>query len=73
MIEYRRKLTMNSWHFCPNCSDWPEDNYEAEIEVPSQGALCGECKIRRANQTLNINRETITRNETEVHRLGTGT
>jgi hypothetical protein len=31
------------WHFCRNCSSWPEEDYEEETMEPRQDLICTEC------------------------------
>jgi hypothetical protein len=41
--EHRKDRGGQTWHFCRNCSHWPEDNYEVHIMPPGTGELCNEC------------------------------
>ena len=49
MITYRRKNDSDTWHWCRNCSNWPEDigvYYKIELKEgkrPSSGKLDNEC------------------------------
>lgn len=48
MFEFRRNHGDKKWHFCQNCSDWPESDYEFRIGkvVPQTGDPCWECHGR---------------------------
>ena len=40
---YRMRNGTRVWHFCSNCSEWPESEFtEAEMQ-PVTGLFCGEC------------------------------
>jgi hypothetical protein len=49
--QYRKQKGTDTWHFCSNCSTWPTSNYEASSEKPTEGALCNECKAKKANNS----------------------
>ena len=38
----RRKRGQPTWHYCQNCSGWPESDYETG-EAPAGGGACWEC------------------------------
>jgi hypothetical protein len=44
---YRKASGCQTWHFCSNCSHWPEEHYEEQVVVPGTGQLCNECKVLR--------------------------
>jgi hypothetical protein len=44
---YRKASDCQTWHFCSNCSHWPEEHYEEQVVVPGTGQLCNECKVLR--------------------------
>ncbi|MFC2070352.1 hypothetical protein ACFLTB_04180 [Chloroflexota bacterium] len=44
MNTYRRKRESNDpWHFCGNCSEFPESGYDERLELPESGEPCKEC------------------------------
>jgi len=44
---FRRHSNGNAiWHFCQNCSGWPERDYKEETKEPPMGLLCSECTRR---------------------------
>jgi hypothetical protein len=45
---YRRNFDGTTWHFCRTCSQWPLNDFEEESTVSGRGALCSECKAKRA-------------------------
>jgi len=48
-ITYRREEGSEKWHFCKNCSTWPNSDY-IEITAPQHtltGSLCLECITKR--------------------------
>jgi hypothetical protein len=47
---YRKASDCQTWHFCSNCSHWPEDDYEQQTVTPEDGELCNECKALRQEQ-----------------------
>jgi hypothetical protein len=45
---YRKTGDGDTWHFNPDCSQWPLAGY-VELEIlPSVGEFCNECKARHA-------------------------
>jgi len=44
---YRRKQESEIWHFCSNCSQWPEDHYLEQRQAPGTGEMCNECTVKR--------------------------
>lgn len=47
MAKYRRskdKDTGVKWHWCTNCSRWPESNYEEITTFNIIPGLCRECR-----------------------------
>ena len=41
---YRRlNYLASKWHFCRNCTRWPEVVYEETGDVPADGRVCPEC------------------------------
>lgn len=47
-LEYRKGSGQTTWHFCPNCSNWPTTNYHSRIKA-TIGELCNECQAKLAN------------------------
>ena len=47
---YRKKKGTDTWHWCQNCTKWPEFNYDQERlqgrERPKTGELCEECNAK---------------------------
>lgn len=51
--EYRRrKQTSDTWHWCTNCPNWPQSNFETWCGDgrPSQGELCNTCRALEARR-----------------------
>ncbi len=44
MPEYRRAQGSDVWHWCTNCSQWPESDYDARFTEPMAGELDSECR-----------------------------
>jgi hypothetical protein len=44
---YRKASDCQTWHFCTNCSHWPEADYEELAAAPESGELCNQCKTLR--------------------------
>jgi hypothetical protein len=44
---YRKASACQTWHFCSNCSHWPEDDFEQLTVPPEIAQLCNECKTLR--------------------------
>jgi hypothetical protein len=38
---YRREKNQEAWHFCRNCRDWPNENFEERTMEPAR--LCRKC------------------------------
>ena len=48
-MTYRRLVDGERWHFCTNCSLWPNEEF-VELESPEyalKGSLCLECITKR--------------------------
>lgn len=48
-MKYRRRKDRDTWHFCLNCSNFPEEDYFSyggEKEKPDEGELCDECQAK---------------------------
>lgn len=46
MIQYRKSIGQDVWHWCFNCSNWPTElgTYNVHIGKPVSGYLCEKCK-----------------------------
>lgn len=56
MTTYRRRKDGDTWHWCTNCSNYPNNSDDVTVtkvgrERPSYGELCNEC---RAKEKANI-------------------
>jgi hypothetical protein len=53
-MEYRRRKTSDTWHWCTNCSQWPTSNYES-VNLPAgkrpSGDLDNECRKEERDGT----------------------
>ena len=49
-MEYRRRRNGDTWHWCSNCSKYPQDNFEKRHTKPITGKFCEECIIRSQNR-----------------------
>ena len=56
MIKFRRRIDNDRWHWCTNCSNWPEgvegedyETYGGRKDQPSWGELCDECDRKDDN------------------------
>ena len=45
-MTYRKKRGSDTWHWCRNCSKWPESGFDQESAKPTTGELCNECKSK---------------------------
>jgi hypothetical protein len=43
---YRRRRGGDTWHWCRNCSTWPDADFEETTVKPRVGELCNECKAK---------------------------
>jgi hypothetical protein len=41
--EYIRQIGTQTWHFCLNCSGWPEQDYVTLSDLPRTHEMCNEC------------------------------
>jgi hypothetical protein len=44
ITRYRRKNGSDIWHWCKNCSNWPESDFEEIYFKPVSGEFDNECK-----------------------------
>jgi len=49
MAEWRKGKGTGTWHFCPNCSNWPTSNYDVSYTKPMTGELDYECRSKETN------------------------
>lgn len=42
---FRRPRNGDTWHFNPDCSKWPVDDYVELEAAPNTGELCNECQV----------------------------
>ena len=43
---YRRLKGSDTWHWCRNCSKWPNSNYDERNSKPTTGELDNECRAK---------------------------
>jgi len=41
--QYRRLIGAQTWHFCLNCPNWPEQDYVTLSDFPRTHEMCDEC------------------------------
>lgn len=46
MANYRRRRSSDTWHWKPNCSNYPTKNSLSKGTKPKSGELCNECKAK---------------------------
>jgi hypothetical protein len=46
MPEYRRQKGTTVWHWCRNCSRWPQADFESVYMKPTDGELDNECRAK---------------------------
>jgi len=51
MPEYRKKVGSDTWHFCPQCKQWPDSNFDMKYTEPVSGEICNECRTRKDKGT----------------------
>lgn len=44
----KRKDGTDTWHFCRNCTLWPQSNYDEQQSKPTTGELCNQCRSKDA-------------------------
>lgn len=51
-IEYRKRKDSDTWHWCTNCKDWPNWNYDTWCGEgrPPSGELDNECKAKEKDE-----------------------
>ena len=45
-MAYRKRKGRDTWHWRPDCSNWPTSDYSQKPTKPSSGELCNECKAK---------------------------
>ena len=45
-MAFRRKWSTTIWHWCPECSMWPDEISEESESAPTAGQLCNECQVK---------------------------
>ena len=40
---YRKKNDSDTWHWRPDCSNWPTGEYTTRANKPTTGELCNQC------------------------------
>ena len=48
-MPYRRQIAGVTWHWCRNCSDWPQVGFQQREDKPPEWggqSLCNECDRR---------------------------
>ena len=43
---YRKRKGNDTWHFCINCTQWPNANLISRKTNPNDGELCNQCKAK---------------------------
>jgi len=56
MVEYRKRVDSDIWHWCENCSNWPTGDREARHTKPTSGKLCDECQRKDPESTIAENK-----------------
>ncbi len=50
MVYRKRKgVRYDTWHWCKNCSNYPQSDYLTSDKKPSYGELCNECQSKEKN------------------------
>lgn len=51
---YRRDPGGDTWHFCRNCSQWPDLAFVEEYDPPIGAELCNECRAKDAKRICQL-------------------
>jgi hypothetical protein len=43
MAQWRRETDRMVWHWCANCSGYPQADFEMVVNTPTHGSSCLEC------------------------------
>lgn len=49
-VEWRKRQGHDAWHWIPQCSNWPTENFRARTEAPTTGEKCDECLSKEARR-----------------------
>lgn len=52
-MAFRRKKGSKIWHFCTNCSNWPEEKFDSQYDQPTDGEFCSECISKKQKSRCN--------------------
>jgi hypothetical protein len=44
---YRKASSGDTWHFAPDCSQWPNESFVLLEAEPKAGHVCNECRVKR--------------------------
>ncbi|MFN3725070.1 MAG: hypothetical protein ACK4SZ_02070 [Allosphingosinicella sp.] len=50
-MTYRQAAGSDTWHWCSNCSLWPENPARTSTSKPTTGELCNQCRSKQDNGT----------------------
>ena len=51
MALYRKRHNSEVWHWCSNCTRWPEKgDFEERKRKPSSGSLCQQCQSKESRK-----------------------
>jgi hypothetical protein len=53
-VLYRRTKNADTWHYCPDCADWPTENYEEHDGAPMFGEICNECWVKQRQRAAKV-------------------
>ncbi|MBW3661194.1 MAG: hypothetical protein KY397_06120 [Gemmatimonadetes bacterium] len=43
---YRRRRGGRKWHFCTNCTDWPDSGFDSRASKPKADQICKTCHAK---------------------------
>lgn len=46
MAQYRKRKGNDTWHWQPDCSNYPVLSFDSAQSKPTSGELCNECKAK---------------------------
>jgi len=52
VIECRRSVAGDTWHFARTCSQWPNDNFVSVGYLPPKAIVCNECFPKAVDDSL---------------------
>jgi hypothetical protein len=47
---YRKAPASETWHFTPDCSQWPNENFVILEAEPRRGHICAECRGKQSRR-----------------------